>query len=162
MKAANLSLFLCYLLKVSEECFPVIRSYAFLSCIPLCSCGETWDGNSTPWQDLRPRIYLRIEKKKSSFSCLTDIWKTVFGSFQSLIFLDLRCVHVYRYVSMHGLEQRGWRGQCPCPVADQGIAVVRDVPPCWVKQLVTPPWRSLWVSHLVLCRGCSANLLLLF
>lgn len=68
-----------------------------------------------------------------------DIWKTVFYSFQSLIFLDLQCVHVYRYESVHALEQRGWRGRCPCLVAVQGIAVVRDVPPCWVKQLVAPP-----------------------
>jgi len=84
-------------------------------------------------------MYLRIEKMKSYFCCLTDVWKTVFGSFQSLIFLGLQCAPVYRYDSVHAREQHGWQGQCPCRVASWGIAVVRDVPPCWVKQLVAPP-----------------------
>lgn len=62
---------------------------------------------------LRPRIYLRILKMKSYFYCLMAIWKTVFDSFQSLIFPDLPCVHVYCYESVRALEERGWRWQCP-------------------------------------------------
>lgn len=133
MEAVKLSLFLCYLLKVSEEHFPVTRSTWLSSeAVARLEMGTPLLGSSEA-----KNIFKNRKNEKLFFLCngylAGNSW-----FFSKPYFSLCPCVSIWISACSGAACLRKAVPFSSCP---RGL-LWWDSPPCWIEQFVVPPWQS--------------------